>query len=102
MDSIPPDVAKKLLNRDFADLVKRVQAGGNVRIFVGDCLCGEMSLTTPANCSRGSEHGRRGRKNCQHPVNLRAPSAKSRYASRDVTDYTSHTKSPRGAARARD
>ena len=30
MDSIPPDVAKKLLNRDFANLVKRVQAGGKI------------------------------------------------------------------------
>ena len=27
MDSIPPDVAKKLLNRDFANLVQRVQRG---------------------------------------------------------------------------
>src|SRR2546428_12085397 len=30
MDSIPPDVAKKLLNRDFASLVKRVRAGGKI------------------------------------------------------------------------
>ena len=30
MDTIPPDVAKKLLNRDFANLVKRVQAGGKI------------------------------------------------------------------------
>ena len=30
MDSIPPDVAKKLLNRDFANLVKRVQAGSKI------------------------------------------------------------------------
>jgi len=30
MDTIPPDVAKKLLNRDFANLVKRVQAGGKL------------------------------------------------------------------------
>ena len=30
MDSIPPDLAKKLLNRDFANLVKRVQAGGKI------------------------------------------------------------------------
>ena len=30
MDSIPPDVAKKLLNRDFANLVKRVQGGGKI------------------------------------------------------------------------
>ena len=30
MDSIPSDVAKKLLNRDFANLVKRVQAGGKI------------------------------------------------------------------------
>ena len=30
MDSIPPDVAKKLLNRDFANLVKRVQSGGKI------------------------------------------------------------------------
>ena len=30
MDAIPPDVAKKLLNRDFANLVKRVQAGGKI------------------------------------------------------------------------
>src|ERR1051325_10691385 len=30
MDAIPPDVAKKLLNRDFANLVKRVQAGGKM------------------------------------------------------------------------
>ena len=28
MDSIPPDVAKKLLNRDFANLVKSGQVGG--------------------------------------------------------------------------
>lgn len=27
MDTIPPDLAKKLLNRDFANLVKRVQNG---------------------------------------------------------------------------
>lgn len=30
MDAIPPDIAKKLLNRDFANLVKRVQAGGKI------------------------------------------------------------------------
>ena len=30
MDAIPPDVAKRLLNRDFANLVKRVQAGGKI------------------------------------------------------------------------
>ena len=30
MDAIPPDVAKRLLNRDFANLVKRVQAGGKL------------------------------------------------------------------------
>ena len=30
MDAIPPDVARKLLNRDFANLVKRVQAGGKI------------------------------------------------------------------------
>ena len=30
MDSIPSDIAKKLLNRDFANLVKRVQAGGKI------------------------------------------------------------------------
>jgi hypothetical protein len=30
MDAIPPDVAKKLLNRDFANLVKRVQNGGKL------------------------------------------------------------------------
>jgi len=30
MDAIPPDVAKKLLNRDFANLVKRVQAGSKI------------------------------------------------------------------------
>ncbi len=30
MDAIPPDIAKKLLNRDFAHLVKRVQAGGKI------------------------------------------------------------------------
>lgn len=30
MDAIPPDVAKKLLNRDFANLVKRVQSGGKI------------------------------------------------------------------------
>jgi len=30
MDSIPPHVAKKLLRRDFANLVKRVQAGGKI------------------------------------------------------------------------
>jgi hypothetical protein len=30
MDSIPPDVAKKLLNRDFANLVQRVQRGGKL------------------------------------------------------------------------
>ncbi len=28
MDSIPPDVAKKLLNRDFANLAKRVDVHG--------------------------------------------------------------------------
>jgi len=30
MDAIPPDLAKKLLNRDFANLVKRVQAGSKI------------------------------------------------------------------------
>lgn len=30
MDSISPDIAKKLLNRDFANLVQRVQRGGNL------------------------------------------------------------------------
>lgn len=30
MDTIPPDVARKLLNRDFANLVKRVQNGGKL------------------------------------------------------------------------
>src|SRR5438094_979385 len=30
MDVIPPDVAKRLLNRDFANLVKRVQSGGKI------------------------------------------------------------------------
>ena len=30
MDSIPPDVAKRLLNRDFANLIKRVQSGGKI------------------------------------------------------------------------
>ena len=35
MDAIPPDVAKKLLNRDFANLVKRVQAlAGDLLFFV--------------------------------------------------------------------
>ena len=32
MDAIPPDVAKKLLNRDFANLVKRVQALASERL----------------------------------------------------------------------
>lgn len=35
MDSIPPDVAKKLLNRDF---VKRVQAGGKISRTEGAML----------------------------------------------------------------
>jgi len=30
MESIPPDVAKKLLSRDFANLVARVQKGGKI------------------------------------------------------------------------
>ena len=30
MDSISPDIAKKLLNRDFANLVQRVQRGANL------------------------------------------------------------------------
>lgn len=30
MDTIPPDVARKLLNRDFANLAKRVQNGGKL------------------------------------------------------------------------
>lgn len=30
MDAIPPDVAKRLLNRDFANLVKRVQADAKI------------------------------------------------------------------------
>ena len=30
MDTIPPDIAKKLLNRDFANLVQRVQGGGKL------------------------------------------------------------------------
>ena len=30
MDTISPDIAKKLLNRDFANLVHRVQRGGNI------------------------------------------------------------------------
>jgi hypothetical protein len=30
MDAIPPDVAKRLLSRDFANLVKRVQSGGKL------------------------------------------------------------------------
>ena len=30
MDAIPPEIAKKLLNRDFANLVKRVQNGGKL------------------------------------------------------------------------
>ena len=30
MDEIPPDVARKLLNRDFTNLIKRVQSGGKL------------------------------------------------------------------------
>ena len=30
MDSIAPDLAKKLLSRDFANLAQRVQRGGNL------------------------------------------------------------------------
>lgn len=30
MDTIPPEIAKKLLNRDFANLVQRVQRGGKL------------------------------------------------------------------------
>ena len=30
MDTIPADVAKRLLNRDFANLIKRVQSGGKI------------------------------------------------------------------------
>lgn len=30
MDSISPDIAKKLLTRDFANLAQRVQRGGNL------------------------------------------------------------------------
>ena len=28
MEQVPPDVARKLLNRDFTNLIKRVQEGG--------------------------------------------------------------------------
>ena len=30
MDTISPDIAKKVLNRDFANLIQRVQRGGNL------------------------------------------------------------------------
>ena len=30
MDAIAPEFAKRLLNRDFANLVKRIQAGGKL------------------------------------------------------------------------
>lgn len=30
MDSISPDIAKKLLHRDYANLAQRVQRGGNL------------------------------------------------------------------------
>ena len=30
MDTIPPDIAKKLLNRDFANLAQRAQRGGKL------------------------------------------------------------------------
>ena len=30
MEQVPPDVAKKLLNRDFSNLIKRVQGGGKL------------------------------------------------------------------------
>ena len=30
METVPPDIAKKLLTRDFANLVQRVQRGGKL------------------------------------------------------------------------
>jgi hypothetical protein len=30
MEQVPPDVARKLLNRDFTNLIKRVQEGGKL------------------------------------------------------------------------
>ena len=50
MDSIPPDVAKKLLNRDFANLVKRVQAGGKISRMeraMLQAMVGKLELNCP-------------------------------------------------------
>ena len=32
MEAVPPDIAKKLLSRDFANLVARVQKGGKLTL----------------------------------------------------------------------
>ena len=51
MDSIPADVAKRLLNRDFANLIKRVQSGGKIsraeRAMLQTMASGSASDTPP-------------------------------------------------------
>jgi hypothetical protein len=48
MDTIAPEIARKLLNRDFANLAQRVQRGGNLnRLFhsmeeLWQALCVEL------------------------------------------------------------
>ena len=49
MDSSPRDVAKKLLNRDFANLVKRVQAGG--KISRTERICAAEGYACPVICN---------------------------------------------------
>ena len=52
MDAIPPDVARKLLNRDFANLVKRVQAGGKLS-RTERAMLQSMAATTLGARARG-------------------------------------------------
>jgi len=51
MDSISPDIAKKLLHRDLANLAQRVQRGGNLsrleRVMLQEKRCQTFSIHPP-------------------------------------------------------
>jgi hypothetical protein len=49
MDTIPPEIAKKLLNRDFANLVQRVQRGGKLSRSERAMLQGMVANAGQAN-----------------------------------------------------
>lgn len=53
MDNLSPDLAKKLLNRDFANLAQRVQRGGNLsrseRVMLQEMAAGPSQARTVAD-----------------------------------------------------